>query len=504
MRRVRKSPRLTAAIAAGRDARNVGVNALGIAAQAALPAFHVQLARYLGAGGYGLYTWSAALVDLFSIVTLFGCDQAVMRRVSLDGKASAATVGSALRVVLVSGGAVAAALFVAAPAIASMQNKPGLVGPLRCLAVVPIAYHASTVLLVATQALGTMRWAFWARSVVQPLVLLATTGVALRLGLGPAGAALAVAVGMASTALVSLVFYARVMPLRETLIAVALGPLDRDMLRVALPLVVANVLWAVGARVDMLVLGHYGDARDVGAYAACGLYAASLSQIRGAFEPVTSGLIAPALAKGDVRGLSDAIRRQTRWLAYAAFPLAAAFVAFGDRLLRVFGRDFAGGAPALALLAVGHTANALALASFALSLGGHPRLTTYVAGGALVLESALALWLVPRFGIVGAAAALASGMVLAQSAQLVLAARVVGVRGLSVDLVVVAGCALLAAGAGRATYEAMPNAALLVRFATGTGFAALLYAALAWSLAVTRPDRALAMRSLGIRDSSAE
>ena len=474
-----------------RDARGVALNVLGVVAQASLPAFHVQLARFLGAAGYGLYTWSATFVDLFSVVTLFGCDQAVVRQVSLGGRASAASVGSALRVVLFSGALVALGVIAAAPHVAAFVGKPGVVGPLRCLALVPLFYHASTIFLGATQALGVMRWAFWARSVAQPIVLLATTSVALRLGLGPSGAAAAVAVGMAATAIASAAFYAREMPLGETLRAVFAGRLDRDMLHVAVPIVLANLLWALVARIDAFFLGRFGDAAALGAYAACALYAASISQIRGAFEPVTSALVAPALARGDARGLSAAIARQTRWLALCAFPLCALFVGFGDPLLRVFGHGFAQGAVALAVLAVGHTVNALALSSFALPLSGNARYTTYVALGALAVQGALCAWLVPQFGLLGAAIALSAGLAGAQIAQMILAARVVSVTSLSPRLLVIAACAALGAACGRLAFGAL-SAPIAARFFAGVALAALVYAASAWTLALTRSDRDLA------------
>jgi O-antigen/teichoic acid export membrane protein len=479
---------------AARDARGAAVNVLGLVAQVALPAFHVQLARFLGAGGYGLYTWSATFVDLFSVITLFGCDRAVMRQVSLRRDAPRA-VGTALRVVLASGALVFAFVFFAAPYVAAAARKPGLVGPLRCLALVPLFYHCSTILLVATQALGVMKWAFWARSVVQPLVLLATTSAALRAGFGPSGAAAAVAIGMAATALVSLVLYAGELPLGATLRAIATGPLDRETLRVAFPLVLASLAWALVARIDAFFLARWGTESELGAYAACVLYAASITQLRGAFEPTTSALVAPALAKGDAAGLGVAIRRQTRWLALAAFPLAAVFIGFGDPLLRVFGHGFSQGTAALAVLAVGHVANALALASFVLPLSGNGRITTYVALATLVVQSALGLALVPRFGLFGAALALAGGLVFAQTAQIALAARVTGVRGVSPRLFAVAACAACGLGAGRLVFYVMP-APLVLRFATSIALAAVVYAIAAWAFALTREDRTLLASAL--------
>ncbi len=485
---------------ARRDARGTGLNVLGIVVQALLPAFHVQLARFLGASGYGLYTWSATFVDALSVVTLFGCDQAVVRQVSVlgpvDRSAAAAVVGSALRIVACSGLVVFVGMYFGAPVIAAVQGKPGLVGPLRCLVLVPLFYHVATVLLAATQSLGVMKWAFWARSIAQPLVLLGTTSVALRIGMGPSGAAVAVVIGMAATAVLACAFYARELPLGATLRAAIVGPIHPAMLRVALPLVAASLLWALVGRVDAFFLGHYGTGSELGAYAACALYAASISQVRGAFEPVTGALVAPALARHDAAGLSDAITRQTRWLALVVFAIAGVLIGFGEPILRVFGHEFTEGAPALAVLAAAHAVNAIALASFVLPLSGNARYTTWVAACTLVVQAGLGVVLVPRFGLVGAALVLFMGLAGAQAAQLVITARVVGVRGLSRGVVVASLCAAAGLGAGRIAYHAT-DASMVVRFGIGVLTFATAYTVLAWTFAFTREDRGLLFRALG-------
>jgi len=482
-------------LAARRDARGAAVNLFGLVAQAALPAFHVQLARYLGAGGYGLYTWSQAVVDVLSVATLFGCDQAVMRAVSLDRASAARAVGSALRVVVLSGLAMFAVVYAAAPLIAAAQHKPELVAPLRCLAIVPLLYHVSTVLLVATQAAGIMRYMFWARSVAQPIVLLVVTGIALRAGAGPAGAACAVAIGMGATAIASAAFYARAFALGPAVRAALSGALDREVLRVAFPLALAGMLWAVAARVDSFFLGHYASAEDLGAYAACVLYATSITQLRGAFEPTTSALVAPAIARGDARGLGGAIQRQTRWLSLLALPLAALFVGFGDPLLRVFGHAFTEGRAALAALAIGHVANALALASFTIPLSGHARATTMVAAIVVVVQSVACVVLVPRWGVLGAAIAMSAGLVMAQVAQNVIAAKLLGVVGVPFDVVAIAACAAVAVAIGRVAFGAL-SLDLAPRFFASVALAAGIYAPLAWTVALNGEDRALVRGAL--------
>lgn len=463
---------------ASRDAKGIGTNLLTLISQAALPAFHVQLARLLHAGGYGVYTWSNGFVEMFSLLTLFGMDQAVTRYVSLatadkdDRRAEVAT-GTALRVVLLSGVFISLALVLSAPLVARVQGKPELEAPLRLLAVVPIFYHATTIFLVATQARQVMKYNFWVRGLLQPLGLFVLTGVALRYSPTAEAAAIAVAVGMATTTIAAAMFYGRELSLGRTLRAVVSGPADWAVIKLAIPLVLTNLVWALQGRIDAFFLGHYRGTEEMGAYAACVLYVQSISQLRGAFDPVVSAAIPPALARGAVGELNETIKRQTRWLALAAMPLAVLFAGFGDGLLVVFGKEFTQGAPAMIALSVGHTINALSLSAFAIPMSGHARYSTYAAITSLVIQAVLLPLLLPRFGLTGAAISSAAGIGIAQGLQALFAWRLVGVHGMSVGLLKTAMAAGLAFVVGRIVYSAIDDAAL--RFFVGVGVAALVY-----------------------------
>lgn len=480
---------------AKREAHGIGINLLTLLAQAALPAFHVQLARFLRADGYGVYTWSNSFVDMFSLLTLFGMDQAVARHVALayadgDDRAGVVATGTALRVVLLSGLLLSGALFFAAPMVASIQGKPELVTPLRLLAATPVFYHATTIFLVATQARKVMTYNFWVRGLVQPLGLLALTSLALRWSPSVDAACLAVATGMALTTVAAAGFYSRQLPLMDTLRAAARGPVDWSLIRLALPLVAVNLIWSLQGRIDALLLGHYRSTVEMGAYAACVLYVTSISQLRGAFDPVVCAAIPSALVKGDIAGLNATIQRQTRWVALGAVPLAVLFGGFGDGLLSVFGHGFERGAYAMMALSAGHLVNALSLAAYVIPMSGNPRFGAIAAGLSVGIQAVLLPLLLPRLGLTGAAISSAVGLVTAQSFQMIFGYRLTGVHGMSVGLARIALSGVGALALGRWVFVAVPGA-LAAKFFSGVGVAALTYLALLLTFGLSRPERDL-------------
>ncbi len=480
---------------AAREARGVGVNLLTLLAQAALPAFHVQLARLLGASEYGLYTSANALVDMSSVITLCGMDLAVARQVSVahaDGDAprAVAATGTALRVVLASGFLVALVIGLAAPSFARYQDQPGLVLPLRVLAMVPIAYHAASMFIVATQSKHVMKYEFYARGLFQPLSLLVLTTVFLRLGGGLGWACAAVVIGMISTAILSARFYGREFSLGATLRAAWRGPVDWGLVKMGLPLVLTNLVWALQGRMDLLTLGHYRPSADAAAYSACLLYVISLNQVRSAFYPVVAATIPPALARGDITFLNQFVRRQTRWVAILAFPLFVLFAGFSDGLLAIFGPEFTRGAPAMAILAVGQLSSAMALAAYTLTLSGRARWSALAGGVCVVLQVVLLPILVPRYGMIGAAMSSATGLVVSQILQLAFTWWLTKIHPLSLGLGKVAVAAGVAFAVGRSLYTFLPWS-LAVRFFSCVGLAAVIYAIVLFLLRLEADEKVM-------------
>lgn len=476
---------------AAQEARGVVTNGLTLLAQAAMPAFHVQLARYLGVAGYGTYVWSNMVVDFLSLISLCGMDLFVTREVSAahargDDAAVARAVGGALRVVTLTGVAISAGVFLAAPWLSARDGQRDALAPLRVLSLVPVFFHAATLLLAATQARMEMRYDFITRGLFQPLALLALTSVALRVWGGVPAAAAAVVLAMAMTAGVAMWGYSRELPLRATLREAARSPVDWGAVRSALPYVATNFVWAASGRIDGFALKHYAGSAEMGAYAACALYVVSISQTRGAFVPVITARLPGLLRANDLSAVRAVIARQNRWCAITVLPLAVLFGALGDPLLRVFGRSFSTGATAMAVLTVGHFVSAVSLAAYVIPMGRRPWLSTLCAAGSVVVQALILPTMVRRYGLTGAAISSASGLVIAQLGQGVLAWSVFRVHGLSKGFAKALISALFAFVVARGAY-AVVGTPLVSRFFIAATLAALTYLA---GLAVLGPDPA--------------
>jgi O-antigen/teichoic acid export membrane protein len=172
-----------------------------------------------------------------------------------------------------------------------------------------------------------------------------------------------------------------------------------------------SFLMFFGQWLPQFLAGTLGSAGDAGAFRAAWQVAMPFAVV---YSTVTTMMSAPV--SGDLRqGRRDLAHRRLRRYRYAALastlPLALPLLIWPEPVLTLlFGPAFAGAAPLLQWLVAANMLGILAGPSGAIiTMAGRSRETLIfmVAGAALML--ALALVLVPPFGITGLAMAYAAG-----------------------------------------------------------------------------------------------
>jgi len=177
------------------------------------------------------------------------------------------------------------------------------------------------------------------------------------------------------------------------------------------PMMMISFLMFFGQWLPQFLAGTLGSAGDAGAFRAAWQVAMPFAVV---YSTVTTMMSAPV--SGDLRqGRRDLAHRRLRRYRYAALastlPLALPLLIWPEPVLTLlFGPAFAGAAPLLQWLVAANMLGILAGPSGAIiTMAGRSRETLIfmVAGAALML--ALALVLVPPFGITGLAMAYAAG-----------------------------------------------------------------------------------------------
>ena len=441
------------AAAVARAGRGGGLAVLGaLCSQGSLLLVVVLVARQ-GALDVGRYTTAVATLSLLVLVALGGFRAALTRFAAVhlaDGDAAR------LRGLLLLGlgtsaaasTAAAAALLAGAPALAGAVGDPALTPLLRLVALALPGAVLAEALLAASQGWRTQRAHALVGRVLEPLLRLSLTGVALAAGAGTTGAVVALVASSWTAAVVAAVvlrrWTRRAAPPRD-------GGRPARVVEVRRVLSFSAVSWVASMAAsglvwaDVLLLGALADQAAVGAYGVATRLAA-LVVLAG---PPVVGAATPHLAHllhvGDLAQAARVYASATRWTLVLALPAAVVVARHPAELLGVFGPAFPAAAAVTLVLLVGHLVGAAAGPCTALlTMAGRVHLSMAVNVAVLLGDVVLVLLLVPRLGAVGAALAWAAALVVGNVVKLLLARSVVGVRAPAEG----AGRLLLATAAG--------------------------------------------------------
>ncbi|MCW6007367.1 flippase [Micromonospora sp. CPCC 205371] len=384
-----------------------------ICGQAALFAVMLLLARVLGSGDVGRYAQCYAVLALLGLLSLSGFRAGLTRFVAVnladeDPAGVRGTVRLGLAISLAGSVAIGVGLFALAPTLADALHDPSLVTGLRLVA---LALPASTVCeaaLAATRGWRTQRPFTVIGQVYEPASRLALTGLAIAAGFGLTGALWAVVIASWTAALLALGALVRLMR-RVAPAAPSYRPRELfsfSTVSWASSLASTGLIW-----LDTLLLGAFGNG-DIGVYnVATRLVTLAifvLAPINAAFGPY----IAYLYRQGKLPEVRRIYAAATGWVVRLSLPAFVALLVFPADLLRFFGGAFATGATVTVVLAVGQLVNAATgPCGTLLNMSGKVWLNMVDNVGALVLNVALNLWLIPAYGVVGAAIAWSASLV---------------------------------------------------------------------------------------------
>jgi O-antigen/teichoic acid export membrane protein len=160
------------------------------------------------------------------------------------------------------------------------------------------------------------------------------------------------------------------------------------------------------SQADKIVLGYYLAPKQVGIYAVAmalvGFVPIALQSVNQIFSPI----IAELHAGGNRLLLQRLYATLTKWIVILTIPPALTIVVFARPLMGIFGMGFQPGAVVLAIGAIGQLINcAVGSVGFLLLMSGHQVEMIKIQAANAVLLIGLSLFLVPRWGITGAAMA---------------------------------------------------------------------------------------------------
>ncbi|THD68498.1 MAG: flippase [Bradyrhizobium sp.] len=370
----------------------------------------ILLARWMGGSDYGVYVYVWTWVLLLGSMMDFGISASAQKIIPeyRAGGQHALLRGflSGSRWITFIVSTVVAALLACVVKLLSPWMGASEIVPLYIGCVTLPAFVVANTQDGIARSHDWMRLGLMPQFIVRQSLIIGFTAGAFALGFH-LGATLAM---LASAAAVWIAMIGQMMVLNRRLgDQIEPGPKAYDFrgwLAVSLPILMVEGFYLLLSYTDVLVLQQFRPSEEVGLYFAVVKTLALVSFIHYAMAATTAHRFAEYHASGDKARLSAYVAHAIQWTFWPSLAATVMLLALGKPLLWLFGPQFVAGYDIMFIAAVGLVVrSAIGPVERLLNMLGHQHICAMAYGLAFVMNVALCVALVPRFGGYGAAAA---------------------------------------------------------------------------------------------------
>ncbi|MBU1139079.1 MAG: oligosaccharide flippase family protein [Proteobacteria bacterium] len=187
----------------------------------------------------------------------------------------------------------------------------------------------------------------------------------------------------------------------------------QEWFQVAKSIVFMNVLGVLIGNMDTVFVGYFVDAGSAGIYRASAQLASLVSFGLGASNGIMAPLIAELYSNGKHADLRKTLRFSVALVGSVGVVSALTMGIWGEFALKLFGPEYQTGYYSLLILLTAQAINALCgPTGFMMSMTGHQVQAARLFTMSALISALLNILLIPSYGILGAAAANAIGIVL--------------------------------------------------------------------------------------------
>ncbi len=374
--------------------------------------FNWLISYYYGTHGLGLYSIAFTLFNLVAVPGRLGLDTASLRFISeyssqQQGELAEKVYLKAVWLILPVSLGLSVLMFLVAPLLASrVFDNPQLT---RSLQLASLCILPTNLLFLNTESLRAVKkiavYAFLKNTSVPllaclllPVLVLAVPSVHASVGVYSLATLLTFALSQVwwrST---------RISSASTVTLEGAWSITYGSLLKVSVPMMLVSYLALGLGWADTLLLGIYRSEAEVGIYSLLLRFLNFTNLFFMAVTSYTTPKIAELWGRQDRKALKSLIQNSTLGILLASTPILVGLVFFAPFLLGLFGEAFKSGATTLAVLCVGQFIMFLTgSVGYALQMIGLQNRLQQIILIALILNIVLNLFLIPRYGMMGAA-----------------------------------------------------------------------------------------------------
>lgn len=374
----------------------------------------ILVVRYLSQEAFGAYSYAMSVAGTIGLFSTLGFDRAISRFVPIYHEKQEygrmfGTIKLVVLLIIGFGSLFPLSVLLFHDAIASRWVTDPQVMSLLTIAMFLVPFEAFDALIVNMFAVfASPRAIFFRRHMLAPIMRLSVAVLMVLTASGAMFLTAGMVVSVAGAVLICAYVLYRMMEeqgLWEHCNRHEVEIPLRDILAFTLPLLSTDVLFLVMNGLDVVLLEHYGNLSDVAAYRAVNPFARLNLVVYTTFTLLFTPQASRLFARNDREGINDLYWKSATWIAVLTFPVFAASFSLAKPLTPfLFGKEYSESGRILAILALGHYINAsLGFNGTTLTIY---RMVWWVALSTMivaVLNVLLNLFLIPRYGAIGAA-----------------------------------------------------------------------------------------------------
>ena len=186
-----------------------------------------------------------------------------------------------------------------------------------------------------------------------------------------------------------------------------------EQLKYSIPQSLAGFTFRLTVWMDIIMIGVLSTDRELGLYRIASALAVMGALPVSALSTILNPIIARNVSDKAWQELNKTLKTVTRWLMSISLPVLCAMFLLPDLLLLMFGEQYQESQTSLLILIAGQFIwVSCAMAMRLIPMSGHSTLTLINGLIAAILNIILNLWLIPKYGAIGAAISTATTLAL--------------------------------------------------------------------------------------------
>ena len=190
-------------------------------------------------------------------------------------------------------------------------------------------------------------------------------------------------------------------------------PNIKQIINTSFPMFLTSAMGLVLTQTDIVMLGIFTSVEDVGVYAIVVKLALLTTFVLSSINAVIAPKFSEYYHSGDMQKLNNTVQKSAKLIFYSTLPIVLGLFVFGKFALGLFDDEFVLGYIALCILLVGQFVNiASGSVGYLMNMTGYQNEYNYIMIVSALVNVVLNYFLIPIYGIEGAAIASAISMVL--------------------------------------------------------------------------------------------